>query len=249
MLMDSRLVGLRVVHLGCRVVQLLNWHTRCTTKATPARTRRARDAPVDSGAEEHQVGAQQLFDDGQRDGGRLVDDQQLRLVAALVVLRLDVLDGLAVVAEDVHAHDRLAERRVGGLHQVVVDVLLSELGLALGLGLAGLQTKRRPKEMAEGGGASASECHLRCIHPAWVGSKRASRKRSIFGPCLCTADLTALRAVLLNNSLQPTVVRGGSPMCKRIELAPLALESSRTHMVVGLDDVNSDVVLRRRDSG
>jgi hypothetical protein len=37
---------------------------------------------------------------------------------------MDVLDGLAVVAEDVDANDGLVELRVSGLNELVVDVLL-----------------------------------------------------------------------------------------------------------------------------
>jgi hypothetical protein len=44
------------------------------------------------------------------------------------VLRLHVLDGLAVLPEDVDAHDGLVEGRVGALDQVVVDVLLRVIG-------------------------------------------------------------------------------------------------------------------------
>ena len=53
-----------------------------------------RAAPVNGGAEEDQVGPEHGLDDRQRDGGRLVDHQQLRLRQALVVLREDVLHGL-----------------------------------------------------------------------------------------------------------------------------------------------------------
>lgn len=76
------------------------------------------------GAQEDEVGAQHGFDQGQRDGGRLVDDQQLGLGQPRVVLRLDVLHGLAVVAVHIDAHYGAAKGGVGALHQVVVDVLL-----------------------------------------------------------------------------------------------------------------------------
>lgn len=81
---------------------------------------------VDGGAEEHEVGAEHGAHQRQRDGGRLVDHQQLRGGAgAGAVLRGHVLHRLAVGAEQVHAHNRLAERGVGGLHQLVVQVLLA----------------------------------------------------------------------------------------------------------------------------
>jgi hypothetical protein len=47
-----------------------------------------------------------------------------------VVLRLDVLHGLAVRAVHVDAHDGAAERGVGRLDEVIVDVLL-EWGLVV----------------------------------------------------------------------------------------------------------------------
>ena len=53
-----------------------------------------RAAPIDGGAEEDQVGPEHGLNDRQRDGGRLVNDKQLRLGQALVVLRQDVLDRL-----------------------------------------------------------------------------------------------------------------------------------------------------------
>ena len=58
---------------------------------------------VDSGRHEHQVVAQQRPDDGQRNGGGFVNDDQLGLGQLYVVLRLDVLDGLPVFLEDVDA--------------------------------------------------------------------------------------------------------------------------------------------------
>mmetsp|Transcript_4402 Transcript_4402/g.7494 ORF Transcript_4402/g.7494 Transcript_4402/m.7494 type:complete len:595 (-) Transcript_4402:853-2637(-) len=79
---------------------------------------------VDGGAQEDQVRAQQLLHQRKRDRSRLVYHEQLRLRDALVVLRLHVLDGLAMVPEHIHAHNRLSERGIVGLHQVVVDVLL-----------------------------------------------------------------------------------------------------------------------------
>ena len=45
------------------------------------------------GAEEDEVGAQHGLDQRQRDGRRLVNNQQLRLRQLGVVLRLDVLQG------------------------------------------------------------------------------------------------------------------------------------------------------------
>lgn len=55
-----------------------------------------RGAPIDSGAEENEVGTQHGLDKGQWDGGRLIDDQQLCLPQPLVVLRLYVLNRLHI---------------------------------------------------------------------------------------------------------------------------------------------------------
>ena len=76
------------------------WHPSdvAAGRLAAARRRRKRGAPVDGGAEEDEVGPQQPPDDRQRDGGRLVDHQQLRLRQALVVLRLDVLHRLRAPA-------------------------------------------------------------------------------------------------------------------------------------------------------
>mmetsp|Transcript_31326 Transcript_31326/g.99939 ORF Transcript_31326/g.99939 Transcript_31326/m.99939 type:complete len:481 (-) Transcript_31326:438-1880(-) len=79
---------------------------------------------VDGGAEEHEVRPQQLLHHGQGDRRGFVDHQQLGLRQLLVVLRLDVLHRLPVPAEHVDAHHSLAERGVGGLHEVVVEMLL-----------------------------------------------------------------------------------------------------------------------------
>ncbi len=40
------------------------------------------------------------------------------------IRRMDVLNGLAVGAEDVHANDGFVEVRIGGLHEFIVSVLL-----------------------------------------------------------------------------------------------------------------------------
>lgn len=61
-------------------------------------------APVDCGAEEDKVGPQHGLDQGQRDGGGLIDDQQLRLPQPLVVLRLNVLHRLYSRAQNVAQH-------------------------------------------------------------------------------------------------------------------------------------------------
>eukprot|EP00955_Chlamydomonas_euryale_P071338 361041-Chlamydomonas_euryale.AAC.1 len=76
-------------------------HARAYAR-THARTRAC--APTHSGMQTHR---------GQRDGSGLVDDQQLRLRQLGVVLRLDVLHGLAVVAVHVDAHNGTPKRRVG----------------------------------------------------------------------------------------------------------------------------------------
>ncbi len=51
-------------------------------------------SPVDCGAEEDEVGPQHGLHQRQRDGGRLINDQQLRLPQPLMVLWLDVLHRL-----------------------------------------------------------------------------------------------------------------------------------------------------------
>ena len=53
-------------------------------------------SPIDRGAEEDEVGPQHGLHQGQRNGSSLIDDQQLCLAQALVVLRLDVLHRLQV---------------------------------------------------------------------------------------------------------------------------------------------------------
>lgn len=63
-----------------RLTQLIGYHHKIS--------------PVDSGAEEDEVGPEHGLDQGQWDGGRLVYHQQLRLAQPLVVLRLHVLHRL-----------------------------------------------------------------------------------------------------------------------------------------------------------
>ncbi|MEM9665707.1 MAG: hypothetical protein AAF970_12275, partial [Bacteroidota bacterium] len=67
----------------------------------------------------------QRLDQRQGDGGRLVNNHQLSLAQLGGILRLDVLDNLSVrLVEDIDAHNGLVEGRVGGLHQLIVGVLL-----------------------------------------------------------------------------------------------------------------------------
>ncbi|KJR80875.1 uncharacterized protein SPSK_04850 [Sporothrix schenckii 1099-18] len=76
------------------------------------------------GAARRPVRAHELAHKRQRDGGGLVNDQQLGLAQNVSVLGTDVLDGLAVVAVDVDADNGLVgEVRVGGLDDGVVDVV------------------------------------------------------------------------------------------------------------------------------
>jgi hypothetical protein len=72
-----------------------------------------RCVPVDGGGHEDEVGTQQLLHVGQGDGGGFVDNDQLGLAELVVVLRVDVLDGLSVGAENVHSDDGLVELGVG----------------------------------------------------------------------------------------------------------------------------------------
>ena len=60
----------------------------------------------------------------QRDGGGLIDYEQLRLRQQRSVLRQHVLDRLPVVAVDVDAHDSGAQLGVGRLDEREVSVLL-----------------------------------------------------------------------------------------------------------------------------
>jgi len=46
--------------------------------------------PVDGGGEKDEVGAKEVLDHGQRDGGGLIHDNQLRLRQSRVVRRLNV---------------------------------------------------------------------------------------------------------------------------------------------------------------
>ncbi len=73
---------------------------------------------------EHEVRSEEILDQGQGNGGRLVDHHQLGLAELERVRRMNVLNGLAMVAEDVDANDGLVELGIGRLHQLVVDVLL-----------------------------------------------------------------------------------------------------------------------------
>eukprot|EP00754_Rhynchopus_humris_P048103 Rhum_TRINITY_DN7579_c0_g1::Rhum_TRINITY_DN7579_c0_g1_i1::g.23620::m.23620 len=78
----------------------------------------------DGGREEEQVGAHQRLHERQGDGGRLVDDDKLRLRELRGVCGQDVLDGLAVLAEDVDADDGGAQLGGLGLHDLEVLALL-----------------------------------------------------------------------------------------------------------------------------
>mmetsp|Transcript_6623 Transcript_6623/g.23851 ORF Transcript_6623/g.23851 Transcript_6623/m.23851 type:complete len:275 (+) Transcript_6623:1571-2395(+) len=79
---------------------------------------------VHSAAQEHQVRPQEGPDHRERDSSSLVDDQELSLADLGAVLGQDVLHGLPVLPEDVHADDDLVQVGVGALDHVVVDVLL-----------------------------------------------------------------------------------------------------------------------------
>ena len=46
--------------------------------------------PVDGAGEEYEVGSEECVDQGERDGGRLVDDKQLALPQLVRVRRVDV---------------------------------------------------------------------------------------------------------------------------------------------------------------
>ena len=65
-------------------------------------------SPVDSGGEEDEVGAHELLHDGEGDGGRLVDNQQLGLAQLGVVGRVDVLEN---ITDEVWRVERLSDVR------------------------------------------------------------------------------------------------------------------------------------------
>jgi len=68
---------------------------------------------VNSGGKDDHVGTEHLLDKGNRDGSSFINDQKLRLSQLRHVLRLDVLNRLPVVLEDINAHDCVVEFGVG----------------------------------------------------------------------------------------------------------------------------------------
>ena len=73
--------------------------------------------------EHDHVGTQHLLHKRDGDGCGLVNDEQLRLRQLPVVLRLNVLDRLTVVLEDVDSHDGVVEVRICRGEDVIIRVL------------------------------------------------------------------------------------------------------------------------------
>ena len=81
-------------------------------------------SPVDRWRHEDEVRSEQVLDQWKWNGRRLVDTHELCLAELVRVRRVDVLDRLTMLPEDVHANDRLVELRVGRLDEFIIQVLL-----------------------------------------------------------------------------------------------------------------------------
>ncbi|CRK36922.1 hypothetical protein BN1708_007250 [Verticillium longisporum] len=136
---------------------------------------------VDGGGHKDEVGTHELADEGQRNGGGLIDDDQLGLAKNVSVLRPDVLDGLAVLPVDVDANNRLVEVGVRGLNDRVVGVV----GVAQGVKtledeleerLQVLWRGRRDENVAVSVGHGGSDGHTH-------GSRLATTSRRRQGDC------------------------------------------------------------------
>eukprot|EP00126_Sphaerothecum_destruens_P002083 Sdes_comp15523_c0_seq1m4476 len=78
---------------------------------------------VNCGGHEDQIRAQKLLHERERNRSGFINHDQLGLPQLVVILRLDVLDHLPMLLENIHAHNCLVEAHVGGADQLVVDVL------------------------------------------------------------------------------------------------------------------------------
>ena len=78
---------------------------------------------MDSGGEEDHVGPEHLLDQSDGDCGSFVDHQELCLGQLGHILRLNVLNRLAVILEDVDSHDGVVEFGIRRLQDVVVGML------------------------------------------------------------------------------------------------------------------------------
>lgn len=64
------------------------------------------DIPIDGGGEEDEIGPEHLLDEGERDGGRFVDHNQLRLRETMKILGNDDDD------DDIEEEKRPEEERI-----------------------------------------------------------------------------------------------------------------------------------------
>ena len=78
---------------------------------------------VDGRGEDDHVGAEHLLHQSDGDRGGLVNDQELSLGQLSIVLRLNVLNRLPVILEDVNTNHGMVEVGVCRLEDVIVGVL------------------------------------------------------------------------------------------------------------------------------
>jgi len=76
--------------------------------------------PIDGGGQENQIGPKQALNKRQRNGRSFINNQELGLSEFWCVSRMNVLDGLTMVSENVDSHNCLVELWVGRLHKIVV---------------------------------------------------------------------------------------------------------------------------------
>ena len=76
-----------------------------------------------SRAENYHIWAKHLLDESNGDGCSLIDHQQLSLGQLGVILRLDILDRLPVVLENIDTHHSVIKVRISRLQNVIVLML------------------------------------------------------------------------------------------------------------------------------
>lgn len=69
--------------------------------------------PIDGGGQENQIGPKQAFNKRQRNGCSFINDQELSLSKFRCVSRVNVLNGLTMVSENVDSHNCFVELWVG----------------------------------------------------------------------------------------------------------------------------------------
>ena len=70
---------------------------------------------MNSRGENNHVWTEHLLDDSDRDRSCLIDNEKLSLGQLCIVLRLDVLNSLTMILEDIDTNDCVIEIRVGRL--------------------------------------------------------------------------------------------------------------------------------------